>query len=121
MSKNDEYFGSLILSRKISSHIELRLEDDQTNVYIESIRLYPAYIRDNELIEYFYNGDLMNELYSLLSDTPLEFKYMASFLMFNFDLIFLSQVLEPSVVRSKNFDNLIKTIKRFIIEYKKLV
>ena len=72
----------------------------KSDIKKESInRLYPAYIRDNELIEYFYNGDLMNELYSLLSDTLPEFKYMASFLMFNFDLIFLCQGLEPDVVR----------------------
>ena len=78
----------------------------------ESInRLYPAYIRDNELIEYFY-GRLMNELYSLLSDTPSEFKYMAGFLMFNYGLIFLGQGLEPDIVRPN--DNLIKTIRSII-------
>ena len=54
----------------------------------------------------------MNELYSLLSDTPPEFKYMAGLLMFNYGLIFLCQGLEQDVVRPN--DNLIKTIRSLI-------
>ena len=79
------------------------------------------YIKDNGLKEYFVYRDKASELYPLFFNTPSGFKYRIGFMMFNFDSIFLSKGLEPSVVRPKNFDNLIKTIKSFIIEYKKLV
>jgi len=79
------------------------------------------YIRNNGLKECFAYRDKASELYPLLFDTPSEFKYATDFMMFNFDLIFLSQGLKPNVVRPKNFDNLIKTIKSLIIEYKRLI
>lgn len=41
--------------------------------------------------------------------------------MFNFDVIYLSQGLNPNVGRPKSFDILIKNIRKLLVEYKKLV
>ncbi len=79
------------------------------------------YIRNNGLRKYFKNRDKMSELYLLLFDTPSEFKYIAGFLMFNFDIIYLSQGLNPNVVRPKSFDILIKNIRKLIVEYKQYI
>jgi len=38
--------------------------------------------------------------------------------MFNFDGIYLSQGLNPNVVRPKNLDILIREIRKLIIKYK---
>ena len=79
------------------------------------------YIRENRLHEYFANRDKISEIYPLLIGTPSEFRFIAGFLMFNFDLIFISQGLEASVVRPRNFNTLIRKITSVIIEYKKLI
>jgi len=60
----------------------------------------------------------VSELYPLLFDTPSEFKYSAGFLMFNFDMIFLNQGLNPNVARPRSFDILVRKIKKLIMEYK---
>lgn len=41
--------------------------------------------------------------------------------MLNFDLIFISQGLEPNAARHRNFDTLVRKITSLIIEYKKLI
>lgn len=52
----------------------------------------------------------MSELYPLLFDMLPQFKYIAGFLMFNFDLIYLrgSELKED---RPSNFDTLIRKIR----------
>jgi len=65
--------------------------------------------------------EMENNQNDKIIDTPSEFKYIASFLMFNFDLIFLRQGLEPNVALPINFDTLVRKIIALIIEYKKLI
>ena len=79
------------------------------------------YIKNNRLNEDFIKRDKLNGIYSLLIDTPPEFKYIAGLLMFNFDLIFISQGLEPNAARPRPFDTLIRKIMNSIIECKKLI
>ncbi|KPK32394.1 MAG: hypothetical protein AMS24_04320 [Chlamydiae bacterium SM23_39] len=76
------------------------------------------YIRDNALGEYFENRDKASELYPLLFNTPSEFKYIAGFMMFNFDVMYLSQRLNPNLARPKSFDILVREIRKLILEYK---
>lgn len=73
------------------------------------IRIFD-YIKNNRLNEDFFNRDKLNGIYSLLIDTPPEFKYIVGFLMFNFDLIFISQGLDPNLARPRHFDPLIRKI-----------
>jgi len=85
---DDELIGSdksPILSRKISSHIELRLEDDQTNVYIDgnyvetcmdlkiiiprdAVQNYDHINSIDEVSELVSDSDLDNENYKILPE-----------------------------------------------------
>lgn len=77
--------------------------------------------KGNGLMEYFESRGTTSDLYSILFDTLPEFKYITGFLMFNFNMIFLRQGLNPDVSRPKNFDILIRKIRKLITEYKKLI